>query len=269
MKNGTPARRNGFTLTELMVVVGLIAVMISLLFPALGKARSAANSTACLSNLRQMGTAWTMYVTENRGRLPDFIWNTPTNPDLSWQGYWLGILDNYHVKDDALLCPAAREAMPNKQPNKGFGTNNYAWNGNFQAAGCGAKLNAATYRIGSYGYNRYLTAGGGFGSDGKANRINAVRQICEVPVFLDAVFSDFAPINGTPAAPALVPPNLQWDVSNPTTVPDQFRFLIARHGRGVNVFMADGSARWVALEDTYLFRWKTSWAKYRLMLPAY
>ena len=267
--HGTPARRKGFTLTELMVVVGLIAVMISLLFPALGKAKAAANSTACLSNLRQMGNAWTMYVTENRGRLPDFIWSTPLTPDVAWQGYWLGILDNYHVKDDALLCPEAREAMPYNQPNKGFGTNSYAWNGRFQTNGSGARFNASTYRTGSYGYNRYLTAGGGFGVDGKASHINAVRQISEVPVFMDAVFSDFAPVNGSATAPAAMPATLQWDASNSIAAPDQFRFLIARHGRGINVYMADGSARWVELEDTYLFRWKTTWAKYRLMLPAY
>src|SRR5438046_9399049 len=85
--------RRGFTLTELLVVLGLIAVLISLLLPAVGKAKSAANSAACLSNLRQMGIGWTMYMSENKGRLPEYVWLTQATPELAWQQSWLGILD--------------------------------------------------------------------------------------------------------------------------------------------------------------------------------
>src|SRR5918993_6089601 len=95
----THAQRRGFTLTELLVVMGLIALLISLLMPALGQARAAARSTGCLSNLRQMGLAWTMYLSENRGHLPEHITSTPLTPDIAWRGYWLGILDAYNVRD--------------------------------------------------------------------------------------------------------------------------------------------------------------------------
>ena len=77
-------RRSAFTLTELLVVIGLIAMLLSLLMPVVSKVRQSAQSTACTCNLRQLGTAWVMYSSENRGRLPDYLWHTPATPDLAW-----------------------------------------------------------------------------------------------------------------------------------------------------------------------------------------
>ena len=63
-------RRDGFTLVELLVVIGVIAVLISLLMPALQRARAAAQQIACMSNMRQQGQFIFMYAAESRGKLP-------------------------------------------------------------------------------------------------------------------------------------------------------------------------------------------------------
>ena len=63
-------RRVGFTLVELLVVIGIIALLISILMPALARAKDHANRAKCLSNLRQIGQAFVMYMNENKGAFP-------------------------------------------------------------------------------------------------------------------------------------------------------------------------------------------------------
>src|SRR5690349_12324371 len=62
-------RRKAFTLVELLVVIGIIALLIAILLPTLRKARDAANQTKCLSNIRELTMGWLMYAEAHKGKL--------------------------------------------------------------------------------------------------------------------------------------------------------------------------------------------------------
>jgi prepilin-type N-terminal cleavage/methylation domain-containing protein len=77
-------RGRGFTLVELLVVIGIIALLIAILLPSLNKAREQSRRTACLSNLRQMGMLLQMYANDYKDQIP--IGYSEGQP---WTGYYV------------------------------------------------------------------------------------------------------------------------------------------------------------------------------------
>ncbi len=116
--------RAAFTLIELLVVIAIIGILAALLMPALGKAKEAGRSTACLSNLRQIGVALQIYVQDNNNRLPIMrdrlagtnqpATNVLSSPDMVLRGQ----LGNTNV----LRCPSDRKQLFEETGSS------YAWN---------------------------------------------------------------------------------------------------------------------------------------------
>ena len=113
-----------FTLVELLVVIGIIALLISLLLPSLGKAREQGRRTKCLANLRSIGQGMYLYAQASRDRLPNG--NAPKSGDPNSGVQVLVQFADLYAQPGTFYCPSDNDDAPRSITNNYLGTKNSA-----------------------------------------------------------------------------------------------------------------------------------------------
>lgn len=213
-------RRRGFTLIELLVVVAVIALLAAILFPVFLRTREQARRTRCVSNLKQFGSAFTMYADDNNGFAPRNWFGAP------FGGYKEGDVQDplfSYVKRSWGVYYCLSDHTRTQQTGR-----------------TGPGLSPMT----SYGYN-WWGPGNVEPSDPKERRYWTPVKLSDIP-------SKVVPSRGRVTG-------RDWSAYNKIYILDEFtvvdpntdsdnngvRDCYERHGRGSNILLSDGSVYWV------------------------
>jgi len=230
------SKQRGFTLIELLVVIAIIALLMSILTPALTKAKRQAQMAMCTSNQHEFSLLWKFYTDDHNGFFaPRGSGGSATQDSMNG---WPQILRPYYGNVDIILCPAATRLYDNgaKPPYA-------AWTDD-----------SGDYH-GSYTINLWISNAGGSSSfDDNCWRTPNTRGASYVPLLSDGNWKDAQPY------PSDEPPPYRgywWEPG--TNANEIMRVCIDRHGDYVNMCFLDYSMKQIGLKQLWTLRWDKSW----------
>ena len=228
--------RKGFTLIELLVVISIIALLLSILMPALQRVKKQARSIACQANLHHWGPIFSMYLDDYEGKFSEFSSDA--------EHIWIESMRPYYTDQDICLCPTTLKSWMD-----GVVGTFVAWDWRAYESDIPDEMYeyyAGAY--GSYGKNSWLSQNDWDGRGDLCWRnIYDVQDRANVPLLLDCNF-----LGGFPQPFDEPPPH---DGYFDMVFAEITRYCLNRHDGYINSLFADFSIRKVGLKELWTLKW--------------
>jgi prepilin-type N-terminal cleavage/methylation domain-containing protein len=241
--------KRAFTLIELLVVIAIIALLMSILMPALQRVRKQAKNVMCQSALKQWGTIFAMYTDDNNGQF---------NTRYGGGGRWMDVLKDYYLSnEDIRLC-----SLVTKIANPEMATGVPWWGNTFTAWGKIPPWDAGGGRTigfyGSFGINGYVYVPYTGTTDARGAltykpaerfwRTPNVKGAYDIPLFMDCYFWC-----GWPDSDDTPPQYFDWQDTSDANAMN--RFCLDRHQQRINVVFLDYSVRVAGMKELWALDW--------------
>ncbi|HIJ72278.1 MAG TPA: prepilin-type N-terminal cleavage/methylation domain-containing protein [Planctomycetes bacterium] len=243
------SEKRGFTLIELLVVIAVIAVLMSILMPALNRAKGLAYAAICMSNCRELGLGWQMYAEENEG---SFV------KELEW----ILPMYDYYQDPELLVCPSATRLLERPETFSIWGNKDHAWYQYYSESELanygitGADARALQGVKGSVAINMWITWNTDGGRDDELLwKTPYVKKADRAPLMADGARSGATPL------PIDEPPEYDGQIyfSSPGDIHEIRNFCLNRHYGKVDVVFLDYHVESVDLKELWLLWWHRDW----------